>query len=89
MDRKVVVRPNTEFELVCSHCLNNYTVKLGLSPGAILQSIELQAENIDIEFYCENCNKYFRYHKNHSLIPKSHLVFNLQNQSKKQTLRDT
>ena len=54
---------NQKFTLKCIHCQNEISLCTGLAPGVNYESIRLQAKEIGVEVYCNQCKKTFLFHE--------------------------
>jgi DNA-directed RNA polymerase subunit RPC12/RpoP len=70
-----VTQVQPENGLQCSYCKRNVPLKLGMAPGVILQSVELQAKVLGIEIHCSSCGKDFIYHGSHTTNMKIHFNY--------------
>ncbi len=52
-----------KFTLKCIHCQNEISLCSGLAPGVNYESIRLQAKEMDVEVYCNQCKKIFLFHE--------------------------
>jgi hypothetical protein len=54
---------NQKYTLKCMHCQNEISLCAGLAPGVIYESIRLQAKELGVEVYCNQCKNTFLFHE--------------------------